>query len=74
MTNFEEAKQYHPELIGLVPAGRGTRLATLPCSKEIYPVGFDSSRDGRSLHPKVACSYLLEKMRLARIEKAYIVL
>lgn len=52
------------EVIGVVPAaGRGTRIAPLPCSKEIYPV-----------RAKAACVYLLERMRLAGITKIYVVL
>jgi len=60
------------EIIGLIPAGgQGTRLGPLPCSKEIYPIGFDQSTGGR---PKTVCHFLLEKMRFAGIQKAYIVL
>jgi glucose-1-phosphate thymidylyltransferase len=62
------------QVIGLLPAaGQATRLAPLPFSKELYPVGFYSNSDGR-LKPKVVCHYLLEKMQLAGINKAYIVL
>jgi len=62
------------EVIGLLPvAGQATRLAPLPCSKELYPIGFQSV-EGDSLRPKVVCHYLLEKMRLAGISKAYLVL
>jgi len=29
------------EVVGIIPAsGRATRIAPLPCSKELYPVGF----------------------------------
>lgn len=64
-----------PELIGLLPAGgKATRVAPLPCSKEIYPVGFRQLDQGRGLRPKAACHYLLEKMRLAGVSKAYIIL
>jgi glucose-1-phosphate thymidylyltransferase len=63
------------KLIGLVPAGgKATRVAPLPCSKELYPVGFRAVDKGHSLRPKVVCHYLLEKMRLAGVTKAYIVL
>lgn len=59
-------------LIGLIPAGgQGSRIGPLPCSKEIYPIGFDPHRQDR---PKVACHYLLEKMRFAEIKQAYIIL
>ena len=63
------------EVIGLLPAaGQATRIAPLPLSKELYPIGFRCVGQSRSLRPKVACHYLLENMRLAGITKAYIVL
>ena len=63
------------EVIGLIPAaGRAKRISPLPCSKELYPVGFWRSPDEKEGRPKVACHYLLEKMRAAGITKAYIVL
>jgi glucose-1-phosphate thymidylyltransferase len=63
------------EIIGLLPAGGlATRIAPLPCSKELYPIGFRSVDDGRDPRPKVVCHYLLEKMQWAGIRKAYIVL
>ncbi|HEY9845108.1 MAG TPA: sugar phosphate nucleotidyltransferase [Candidatus Caenarcaniphilales bacterium] len=66
---------YQRQVIGLLPAGgRGTRIAPLPGSKELYPIGFRPVDQGRSLRPKVVCHYLLENMRLAGIAKAYIVL
>jgi glucose-1-phosphate thymidylyltransferase len=63
------------EVIGLIPAaGQATRLAPLPCSKELFPIGFRADNKGNDLMPKVVCHYLLEKMRLATITKAYIVI
>lgn len=60
--------------IGLIPAaGEGTRIAPLPGSKELYPIGFRDLEDG-SLRPKVVSHYLLEKMRLAGIHKAFFLL
>lgn len=60
------------EVIGLIPAGgQGSRIGVLPCSKEIYPIGFDQSIETR---PKAISQYLLEKMHLAGVNKAYIVL
>jgi glucose-1-phosphate thymidylyltransferase len=62
-------------VVGLIPgAGHGTRIAPLPCSKEIFPIGYRLIDGGREKRPKVACHYLLEKMREAGITKAYIVL
>lgn len=71
----EREERSCPELIGLLPAGgKATRISPLPCSKEIYPVGFCPSDHGRSVRPKVAIHYLLEKIRVAGASKAYIVL
>jgi glucose-1-phosphate thymidylyltransferase len=74
MTNssLEAVKQ---EIVGLLPAaGQATRIAPLPCSKELYPIGLRHVEGERSPRPKVACHYLLEKMRLAGVTKVYIVL
>jgi glucose-1-phosphate thymidylyltransferase len=63
------------EVVGLLPAaGQATRIAPLPCSKELYPIGSRPVFGGRERRPKVACHYLLEKMRAAGITKAYIVI
>src|SRR5262245_51976459 len=63
------------EVIGLIPAaGWAKRISPLPCSKELYPVGFWRSPGERVGRPKVVCHYLLEKMRAAEITTAYIVL
>ena len=63
------------EVIGLIPAaGQGTRLAPLPCSKELYPIGFRPESQVRRMYPKVVCQYLLEMMRLADISNVYIVI
>ncbi len=71
-------------LIGLVPAGgKATRISPLPLSKELYPVGFRGDVDDikknnqlnqAKLRPKVVSHYLLEKMQLAGIDKAYFIL
>ncbi len=63
------------EVVGLLPAGgRASRVAPLPCSKELYPIGFHPVGQGGSLRPKVVSHYLLEKMRSANITNAYIIL
>jgi glucose-1-phosphate thymidylyltransferase len=65
----------HQELIGLIPAaGQAVRIAPLPCSKEIYPVGFCSIAGSEGVRPKAACQYLLESMRFAGVSNVYIVL
>ena len=61
------------KIIGLLPAaGKATRLSPLPFSKELYPVGFRNING--NFRPKVAIHFLLEKMKLAGVNKAYIVL
>lgn len=63
------------EVIGLVPAGgTASRLAPLPCSKELYPVGFRRIDENGGVRSKVVCHYLLESMRSAGISKAFIIL
>jgi glucose-1-phosphate thymidylyltransferase len=75
MTNSNQDNKVYQEVVGLLPAaGQATRIALLPCSKELYPIGFRPVDGGRSVRPKVVCHYLLEKMRLAGITKTYIVL
>jgi glucose-1-phosphate thymidylyltransferase len=62
------------EVIGLLPCGgQATRLAPLPLSKELYPVGFQTEQDAKP-RPKVVCQYVLEQMRRAEIGKAYLIL
>ncbi len=62
-------------IIGLLPAaGLGTRIAPLPMSKELFPLGFRDVKGKGGLRPKVACHYLLEKMRLARASEAFLIL
>jgi glucose-1-phosphate thymidylyltransferase len=65
----------HPRrVVGLVPAaGYARRLGSLPCSKEIYPIGADTVAHGKRGRPKAVGHYLLEKMRYAGIGEALIV-
>ncbi len=66
------AERLSREIVGIIPAaGLASRIGALPCSKEIYPIGFDPNRGGQ---PKAVSRYLLEKMQSAGIEKVYIVL
>jgi glucose-1-phosphate thymidylyltransferase len=65
---------YEGEIVGLIPAGgQATRISPLPCSKELFPIGFRLTTAGDS-RPKVVAHYLLEKMRIAGINKAYFIL
>ncbi len=66
------------ELVGLLPvAGRATRIQPLPCSKELYPVGFRDEElpDGTLVtRPMAVSQHLFESMRLAGVRKAYVIL
>jgi len=63
------------EVVGLIPAaGEAKRIAPLPCSKEIFPLGLRTRENHEEFAPTTACDYLLDKMHRAGIRKAYIVL
>ncbi len=65
----------HPDVIALIPAaGQGQRVAPLPCSKELYPIGFYWDAVNQTSRPKVVIQYLLERLRLAGISKAFVIL
>lgn len=62
------------EIIGLIPAGgHATRISPLPCSKEIFPIGWRYDESG-IMKPKVVSQYLLDRYRLAGIRKAFFIL
>ncbi|WP_295101692.1 sugar phosphate nucleotidyltransferase [uncultured Candidatus Kuenenia sp.] len=63
------------DIVGLIPAGgKASRISPLPCSKELYPIGFRYVENNNARRPKVVSHYILEKMRMANITKAYIIL
>ena len=63
------------EVVGLMPAGgQAERIAPLPCSKELFPLGFQLMQGSPQPRPKVVGHYLLEKFQLAGIAKTYIIL
>jgi glucose-1-phosphate thymidylyltransferase len=65
------------QLIGVIPAaGKGLRIAPLPGSKEIFPIGFtDRVIDGkRKRCPKVVSQYLIDCMVAAGVKHIYIML
>lgn len=75
MTGLAGHQTKWQEVIGLVPAaGQATRIAPLPCSKEILPVGFRHLGPDGSVRPKVVCHYLLEKMRRAGVTRVFLIL
>jgi len=62
-----------PAFVGLVPAaGRARRIAPLPLSKELYPVGFREVQG--SPRPVPACEHLLGAMAAAGATTVYVVL
>jgi glucose-1-phosphate thymidylyltransferase len=68
-------KKRSKRIVGLIPAaGQATRLAPLPFSKELYPIGQMRIKGSDELRPKPVCIYLLEKMRAAGVRDVYIVL
>jgi glucose-1-phosphate thymidylyltransferase len=68
-------KTLRREIVGIIPAaGQATRIAPLPCSKELYPIGFRSTGDGRGIRPKPVGQYLLEHFRRASAKRVYIVI
>jgi glucose-1-phosphate thymidylyltransferase len=61
-------------VVGLIPAaGRASRLAPLPCSKELLPVGFQTAAEGADRKPKPVSQYLLERMKLAGAGKIFFI-
>jgi glucose-1-phosphate thymidylyltransferase len=64
-----------PAIVGLLPAaGSAVRISPIPCSKEIFPIGFHPSESVLGLRPKASAHYLLEKMHLAGAQRAYFIL
>jgi glucose-1-phosphate thymidylyltransferase len=62
------------ETVGLVPAaGSATRMGSLPCSKEIFPVGFAEIARDKSPKPKAVCQHLLEAYNRAGISNVFVV-
>jgi glucose-1-phosphate thymidylyltransferase len=60
-------------LVAIIPAGGvSARLAPLPGSKELLPIGFMATEAGP--RPKPVCLYLIERLRLGGVERAFVVL
>jgi glucose-1-phosphate thymidylyltransferase len=65
------------DVVGLIPAaGIARRLAPLPCSKEMFPVGFKSREHVGQIGvcPKPVSEYLIERMRDGGARRIYVVL
>jgi glucose-1-phosphate thymidylyltransferase len=62
-------------VVGVLPAaGRAERLSPLPCSKEIFPIGFRPDEQTRELRPMAVSHHLFEKFRSAGIGTAFVIL
>jgi glucose-1-phosphate thymidylyltransferase len=65
------------QIIGVIPAaGIGARIAPLPGSKELFPIGFvDRYIEGQLKRcPKVVSQYLIDRMVGAGVKRIYFVL
>ena len=68
-------ENWQKEVVAVLPAaGRSLRLAPLPCSKEILPVGLQTTADTRAPRLRVVSHYLFDCLKKAGIRKAYIVI
>lgn len=64
------------KLVGLIPAaGAGTRVAPLPSSKELFPIGFRYREINgvRRLSPKVVSEYLVEALAAGGAERVLMI-
>ncbi len=65
----------HREPVGIIPAaGTASRISPLPCSKEIYPIGFPQTSGAAPSAPEVACGWLLRSMKTAGVQTANVIL
>jgi glucose-1-phosphate thymidylyltransferase len=63
------------DVVAVLPAaGRSLRLAPLPCSKELLPVGMKAMAGLRGARLRVVSHYLLECLQKAEIRNGYIVI
>jgi len=63
------------EIVGIVPAaGIAARIAPLPCSKELFPIGFRGAKNDPGIRPKPVGQYLLEHFRRSGARRTYIVI
>lgn len=63
------------EVVAVIPAaGRSRRLAPLPCSKELLPVGLGPMPGADGLRPKVVSHYLMDALQMAGVQKTFLVI
>src|SRR6187200_975011 len=61
-------------IVGVVPAaGRARRISPMPCSKEIFPIGFRTDEHGQ-VRTQVVSHHLLAKFARAGATRGYVVL
>lgn len=71
----KDGNHFVDETVGIVPAaGFASRISPIPCSKEIFPIGFTENKEDDNQFPRVISSYLLESFRLATAETAYMII
>ena len=62
------------DVVGLIPCGgHATRIAPLPCSKELFPVGLRQTADG-SLRTKVVSHFLIGENATRRSGQSLLIL
>jgi dTDP-glucose pyrophosphorylase len=67
--------QKDDHITGIIPAaGYARRLAALPCSKEIYPVGFDFDENTGTRTPSVVSTTLLNHFSDAGVRQVYFII
>lgn len=72
---MNQHKISYTEIVAVIPAaGTAARLAPLPFSKELIPIGFGKPGQDNTLRTKVVSHCLLGMLNQAGIKKAYIVL
>ena len=60
-------------IVGLIPcAGNGSRLGSLPFSKELYPIELEEGKDKNNV--KVVSSYLIDHMQEAGVNDFHIII
>ena len=75
MKRSDQKENLDRQVIGLLPAaGKATRISPLPFSKEVYPITFPTVDRAKISRPKPVCQYLLERMRLAGVSRAFVVI
>jgi glucose-1-phosphate thymidylyltransferase len=62
------------ETIGLLPcAGLGLRMRPLKYPKELLPIGYYCTPDGRSVRPRLSIEYSFDAFKMAGITNCYVI-